>query len=83
MMTVIILMGCSTWVQMSVVGLWLMRKKVVNDTLDLSRQVNKSKLLTELASQPFPLFKIIQSYTPSSVSPVFFKTLVNNSLKKS
>lgn len=36
-----------------------------------------------IASQPLPLFSFIQSYSPSSTSPVFLRAWVNKSLKKS
>lgn len=38
---------------------------------------------TVLASQPLPLLSIIQSYTPSSGSPEFLRTLVKSSRRKS
>ncbi len=41
------------------------------------------KLLTPFVSHPFPLFSNIQSYVPSSSSPLFFKAVKNRSLKKS
>lgn len=48
-----------------------------------SASLFQARGLTPFSSHPFPLFNIIQSYTPSSSSPAFFIAVANSSFKKS